>query len=206
VWNHYTHPEYLDCVFVKCDDDVIFLETETFPGFVQAAMENPGSIISALTVNNGACTPLIPDIWAIFESMHIPLLDVHLHGEFAERCHRWFANHWETILNQPPSLVPASTWLSINCLALTHPMLCQISGLIGTQSPNQIADRTFPRLNAQGHMSGHLVGDEGAANLLPRLIYTGFTCSHFSFGPQHMPTDLQTELRKQYADIAQQYL
>ena len=67
VWNHYTRPEYRHTLFVKADDDVIFWETTGFPGFVQAARNHPGHVISALTVNNGASTPHIPGIQAEFE-------------------------------------------------------------------------------------------------------------------------------------------
>lgn len=208
VWAHYTEPEYQDCMFVKLDDDDLFIETGAFDSFVQAAVNNPGSVISALTINNGASTPLLPEVWAGFKQLGIPLLDVHLSAEYAELSHRWFFNNWQRIINRPAKLTPADTWVSINCLAYTYEVGCKISAQIGQQSPPVIADREFPRRNARGRMSGHYVGDEGAANMLKILIHEGMTVGHFSFGPQDrlMDDSLQTELRKNYADISRQYL
>lgn len=208
VWNHYASPEYQDCVFAKFDDDDLFIETGAFASFMKAAADNPDSVISALTINNGASTALLPEVWSAFEQLGIPLLDVHLSAEYAELSHRWFFNNWRRVIDRPQKLTPADTWASINCLAYTYEMGCKISGQIGQPSPAMIADREFPRRNARGRMSGHCVGDEGAANMLKILIDEGMTVGHFSFGPQDalMADDLQTELRKHYADIGQQYL
>lgn len=208
IWEHYALPEYQDCVFVKCDDDLLFLETETTSSFIQAAVDNPDSVISALTINNGASTPLIPEVWAGFEQLGIRLLDVHLSAEYAELSHRWFFDNWRSIISRTPKLVPADTWVSINCLAYTYEMGCKISAQIGQPSPPRIADREFPPRTARDRVSGHYIGDEGSANMQNILIHQGMTVAHFSFGPQDalMPRDLQTELRKHYADIAQQYL
>jgi hypothetical protein len=206
VWDHYTGCEYQDCVFVKCDDDDLFIETGAFTAFVQAAVDNPDSVISALTINNGASTPLLPEVWSGFEQLNIPLLDVHLSAEYAELSHRWFFDNWQTIIGRPQKLTPADTWVSINCLAYTYEMGCKISEQIGQPSPAMIADRQFPRPNASGRMSGHYMGDEGAANMQRILIHEGMTVGHFSFGPQEMDESLQTELRKNYADIGRQYL
>ena len=201
VWKHYTRPEYSDCVFVKVDDDVLFLETEAFDSFVQAAVDNPNHVISALTINNGASTSFLPDIQAGFEELDIPLLDVHLSPEYAELCHRWFFQNWRTITGKPAVLTPVETWLSINCIAYTYEMGRKIAIRIGTRSPRDIADRHFDPYRTR-------VGDEGAANMQPRMIHEGFVAGHLNFGPQQkaMPDDLLNELRKLYADVAKQYL
>lgn len=214
VWQHYTSAHYRDCTFVKLDDDDVFLEAGSFKAFVRAAQRHPSSVISALTINNGGSTRHIPELWEMFRSLDIPLLDVHLSAEYAEQCHRWFHQNWETLTGQPTKLVAADTWVSINCIAYTWSMGRDITRLLGTRSPDTIADRTFPRRNANGRMSGHKVGDEGAVNMFPILIHKGFVCGHLNFGPQvksdqhpdGMPSELLTELRKLYADIGQQYL
>lgn len=202
VWNHYARPEYSGTIFVKADDDVIFWETAGFAGFVQAALDNPDHVVSALTVNNGASTPHIPAIMEGFEELNFPLLDVHLHANYAEMCHRWFINNWQTLIGQPAELIPSDDWLSINCLAITHNVLRRIVKLLGQPSPPVIAGRAFPRRNARGRMSGHRIGDEGAANMLERLIYRGMAVAHWSFGPQEPLPDLRPE----YAAIAKEYL
>ncbi len=200
VWKHYAQPQYRDCVFVKLDDDDVFLETGAFDSFINAARNRPDSVISATVINNGACTRLIPDIWDMFQALDIPLLDVHLSAEYAEKSHRWFFDNWQTITGQPMALTPCEDWLSINCLAYTYQVGVEIAALLGQRSPRHIAGRDFTPRNR--------IGDEGAANMLPRYIHRGFVCGHLNFGPQIRDMDdaLYTELRKQYADIGLQYL
>lgn len=200
VWLHYSHSQYADTVFTKLDDDDLFLEVDDYHGFIRAAVDHPDAVVSALTINNGACTPLIPEVWSEFEKLGIPLLDVHLSGAYAEMSHRWFFDHWQDLCRVAPVLIPTEDWLSINCLAMSYPVLRRISRLNGTVPPAEIAGRTFTRRNR--------VGDEGAANMLPRLIYTGMVCGHLTFGPQEkrMPRGLLDEMRKHYSDVAAQYL
>lgn len=201
VWKHYATYQYKDTTFVKLDDDDVFLQTETFPAFIQAARDHPDTVVSALTINNGASTPHIPGILDIYQSLNIPLLDVHLCGRYAEESHRWFLANWQTLLTTRTDLIPTNDWVSINCLALSHQVLNRIATGIGTPSPAHIgAGREFPRRNR--------LGDEGAANTLPRLIHPGFVCAHLNFGPQTKQIDEPTyaELRKGYADLCTQYL
>jgi 3-dehydroquinate dehydratase len=206
VWRHYTASHYRDCTFVKIDDDCLFIETSKFGDFVQSVNDNPNSVVSALTINNGASTPHIPALWDIFQQLDIPLLDVHLSAEYAQRCHEWFHTHWQTLTDQPTQLIPSQTWLSINFIGYRWAMGQKIATLLGTRSPSDIADRTFPRRNANGRIVGHRVGDEGAVNMFPRLINTGMAVAHFTFGPQHFTDDVAAELRAGYAEVARQYL
>lgn len=200
VWQHYAHSMYSQCVFTKLDDDDVFLEVDDYQGFLAAAIDNCDSVVSALTINNGACTPLIPEIWEGFEKLGIPLLDVHLSGAYAELSHFWFCDHWAELVGRTPELIPTEDWLSINCLALSWQALRRIARLNGTIPPPNIAGRTFTRRNR--------VGDEGAANMIPRLIYTGMVCGHLTFGPQEkrMSAGVLDGVRKLYADVATQYL
>lgn len=217
VWRSYAEAEYQNTVFIKLDDDDVFLETSGIPGLIQAATEKPTAVVSALTINNGCSTRHIPAVWDIFKQLEptlpsdptpIPamakLLAVHRSAEYAELCHRWFHDNWRTLINQPPQLIPTSDWLSINAIAYTHRVGKRIASRIGYPSPLRIvAGRPQRKL-----------GDEGSANLQPRYIYTGMVCGHLNFGPQiASPTNpdgmdkaLLTELRKLYADISSQYL
>lgn len=197
VWNHYTNPEYQDCVFVKADDDVVFYDTDRFKAFRDSITAD--DVTSALTINNGASTRHIPPIWELYEQLNIPLLDVHLSADYAELSHRWFFDNWQT-LTAGGNPVRTEEWVSINCIGYTHNTGKRIAGLLGTRPPREIAGRFFTPRNR--------VGDEGAVNMLPRLIHTGFTVAHLNFGPQTRSMDdaLYADLRKQYADIGKRYL
>lgn len=206
VWNNYRNPRYQDCIFVKLDDDDVFLETGAFKSFIQSIQDNPDSVISALTINNGASTKHIPDLWDMYETLDIPLLDVHMSAEYAEQSHRWFFDNWRTITGQTPQLIPSDTWVSINCIGYTWSTGRTIAKLLGTRPPEMIVDREYPYINARGRRTSFRVGDEGAANMQPILINTGFVAGHLTFGPQPMDDALLTELRKHYADVTRQYL
>jgi hypothetical protein len=200
VWKHYARPVYNDAVFAKLDDDDVFLETESFPSFIQSAVDNPHHVISSLTINNGASTKLIPDLWDGLHNLRIGLLDAHRSAEYADMCHRWFFQNWQTLTGQAPNLVPTEDWVSINSVAMSWKMLRRITDLLGTPSPAHISGRDFKPRNR--------VGDEGAANMHPRLIHTGHVCAHLTFGPQDalMSPPMLTEYRKLYQDVANQYL
>jgi len=198
VWRHYTNPRFRDCLFVKVDDDVVFLETERFGDFLDAVENNPETVVSADVVNNGACTPLTPGLWEGFSALDIPLLDVHMSNEYAHMAHGYMFDHWQEMIGQPVRLVDTEDWLSINFIGLHHSLLCRISDWVGRRSPKLIAGREWtPR---------HRVGDEGAANMYPRAIVQGFTVAHLGFGPQDLTPEQETALRAEYAVIGDKYL
>lgn len=194
IYRHYTNPVYSDCLFVKVDDDVVFLETDRFRDFVDAVDANRGSVLSAKVVNNGACTPTEPGLWLEFLSLGLPLLDVHLSSDYAQMSHTYFFGHSSEMLNQPTKIIPTDDWLSINTIGYDYSTGLEIAAKLGTPSPPHIAGRDWVDT---------LLGDEGTVNTLPRLILEGFLTCHLSFGPQCLPFD---DLRKRYAEIAEHYL
>lgn len=198
VWRAYTHPEFRNYRFLKIDDDIVYLDTHRFTHFIDHIPDD--TVLSALTINNGASTRHIPDLWHGYQQLNIPLLDVHLNSDYADMCHRWFFQNWQETTKHPLDITATDDWMSINCIAMTYPTLCAVANLVGTLSPPEIAGRTF------GYMTP--VGDEGAVNMLPRAIHTGFTAAHLTFGPQITAVDetVWDEMRKMYADIVKQAL
>lgn len=198
VWKHYADPQFAGRRFVKIDDDVVFLETERFGSFLDAIESNPDTVVTANTVNNGACTPLNPELWKRFTDLNIPLLDVHESNAYAEMAHEYFLEHWLEMLEQPVNVTQTEDWLSINLIGMHWPMLSNIAETIGTRSPEWIAGRSW------GPSSR--VGDEGAVNMFPRAVMQGFTVSHLSFGPQKLTGQQEEDWRSRYMKIAQKYL
>lgn len=198
VWRHYATDEYRDTIFLKLDDDTVFLESGRFREMIHTVEEWPGAVISAETVNNGASTGLEPELWAGFESLGIPLLDVHMSNEYAEMSHQWFFENWDAKINNSMAVTSVDTWLSINCIAFDWEVARHIGELAGKPSPERIADRVWP--------IGTITGDEGAANMLPRYVLQGFRAAHLTFGPQYCSDEQQDRWRAEYAKIAQEYL
>lgn len=198
VYRFYADEKYRDHVFVKGDDDLVFIETKRFADFISAVQ--PNMVLSAKVVNNGSSTPLEPGLNRVFRDLHMPLLDVHLKSKFAVRCHHYFFDHVEKMLEQPIAMHPIRDWLSINWIAYDWRMACKFASLLGTPSPGHIAGRVFTRRAK--------LGDEGMVNTLPRTIFQGMTVCHLSFGPQerNYPQSGWDELRARYAEIGQEYL
>ena len=198
VWDYYCRPQYSDSLFVKVDDDCVFIQTDKFGEFVDAIEAHPDHIMSAEVVNNGACTEFMPDLWQQFISLDIPLLDVHMSSEYAYQAHEYFAATWRGLTARPTAVRDIRTWLSINFIGMNHQMLRLLSSRIGQRSPAMIADREWGP-NAR-------IGDEGAANLFSRAVLTGFTVGHLGFGPQNLTADDEDLYRRGYAQVAQDYL
>lgn len=198
VWRHYASNRFKEHLFIKLDDDVVFLQTDRFGHFLNALADAPGEVVSALTINNGASAPLLPEFWRHFTALDIPLLDVHLHNSFAALAHDYFFENWRKVLDTSVEEVPTEDWLSINCIGLDWSTLRRIAYRLGTPSPPLIAGRRWSR--------GNRLGDEGAVNLESRRILRGFTAAHLSFGPQDLTAQQLSSWRSRYADIGAQHL
>lgn len=198
VWRHYTDRAYRDCLFVKLDDDVVFLETARFGLFVEAIAQHRRAIVSANVVNNGACTALEPGLYAEYERLGVPLLDVHASNAYSHLAHTYFFAHQDEMLGQPVELVRSTDWLSINAVGFDYQQVCRIAAKLDLPHPAHIAGRDFDR--------GHRLGDEGCVNTFPRILVRGFLAGHLTFGPQH-PTGKQLMYwRRGYAEAGRRYL
>jgi hypothetical protein len=198
VWRYYAHPRFEQHLFVKIDDDVVFIETDRFAELVEAAKAHPGAVTSAQVVNNGACTRTHRGLWSTFARLDLPLLDVHLSNAYAQRIHEYFFSSWDAMVHQPVELVPSGDWLSINLIAMDHSSVAFIAKTVGTPSPAHIAGRDW--------QPGTICGDEGAANMLPRYILTGMVAGHLTFGPQYVTTEQGEAWRAVYESIGTRYL
>jgi hypothetical protein len=202
VYRHYAQPEYAGCLFVKGDDDVVFIEATRFTDFITAVDENRDAFVSANVVNNGACIPTTGcSEWFKAMRPRLALLDVHMSAKYAEMAHTHFHDNWTQLVDQPIKLVPTEDWVSINLIGFDHRMAVKFAELLETPPPRVIAGRHYnPRK--------HKLGDEGMVNMFPRLIMQGFTAAHLSFGPQEkrLTEDQLALFRKRYAEISRQYL
>ncbi len=198
VWHFYTNDRFRDALFVKMDDDVVFVESEKFGAFVDAVEANPDKILSAEVVNNGACTPFMPKLWDGYSKLGIPLLEVHESNKYAQLAHRFMFEEWRDLVGRPTSLADVDTWLSINFIGMNWQMLRYMQRKIGHKSPPRIADRAIG--------PGSRIGDEGAANMFDRMVMRGFTAAHLGFGPQNLTEHQEFEWRADYDEIAWEYL
>lgn len=198
VWHHYTQARYRKHLFVKVDDDCVFIQTEHFGAFVDAVEANPKRILSAEVVNNGACTEFMPELWQQFIALDIPLLDVHQSNAYAAAAHQHLLANCEALTARPLGLADIETWLSINFIGMNWEMLSLVSARIGRRSPARIADRKWGPTAR--------VGDEGACNMFDRAVMTGFTVGHLGFGPQDVTPEQEDSWRIGYTYVANRHM
>lgn len=199
VYRHYTEEQYHGSVFVKLDDDIVFLQTQHFGAFLDAITAYRGRIMSPNIINNGACTVIEPNLWKQFLALESPLLDAHTDVGFADMAHNYFFDHHEQILAQPIELIPTADWLSINMIGYDSLMAQNIAEAIGLPQPAIIAGRPM-------RQQGRIYTDESFINTQARMIMRGVTAGHLTFGPQNVPARQAAAWRKRYKEIAAKYL
>ncbi|MDT5304288.1 MAG: hypothetical protein QOG79_8015 [Mycobacterium sp.] len=72
VYRYYAARRFSDRLFVKIDDDVVFVEANQFASFIAAATGNRQSVISATVINNAACTAVDPQLNAAVRPWECP--------------------------------------------------------------------------------------------------------------------------------------
>ncbi|HWB37447.1 MAG TPA: hypothetical protein VHA75_15630 [Rugosimonospora sp.] len=187
---------YADTVFVKLDDDVLFLETDRFGDLLAPLAEHPNAVVSANVVNNAVCAKHDPNLRAVVQAAlkpgdpDDPAADkawwwLHANPEFARVSHEWYLGRPEPVAGWTRSR-PGER-ISINCIAFTHPTMKRLAAMMAREER---------------------LGDEGAVDrLLPRIAL-GFRVAHLTFGPQDKAMSLAEldDLRARYAAAGKEYL
>jgi hypothetical protein len=186
-----------DTVFVKFDDDVIWMDVSEF-GEVLAFLETePGAIASANVVNNVVCAKYEPDLVDSVQSVfdvgnpEDPANDrewwaLHTNAAFANMSHAWLGN----VLNgddddwpgdRDPMRTRLGEAISINFIAMYYPML-------------KVA------ANRMDDVERGMIGDEAAIDSFRPWIIPNFRVAHLSFGPQEHDLDpeIVAAIREQY--------
>lgn len=199
-WRYYAKDpegEYADTVFVKIDDDVLFLETDNFSHLVSPLTEYPARIISANVINNVVCAKYANDDMVAHYMAKFGVGDplqhasdrgwweLHTNPEFASYSHARFISEFERdwrpewVRTRPGELV------SINCVAMTHRTLQRVAGMMSVR-----------------------LGDEGAVDRCLPWIALSFRAAHLAFGPQEraMGSTLLDQIRSEYTALRKEYL
>lgn len=195
--------EYAGTLFVKVDDDVLFLETERFRDLLDPLLDHPERVISANVINNAVCAKYEPELVEIYQPTygHPRSLDndrawwsLHVEPEFAKASHDWFLEKKapELLITPPNDSVGyirtrEGEAISINCIAFTY--------------------LTMESLASSFHKDKTL-GDEGAVDALLPWIALDFHAAHLTFGPQEKAlTEYELDYyRLQYKNLRKDYL
>jgi hypothetical protein len=165
--------KFTDTIFLKCDDDVVYLDLEKLSGFIEFRRANPSYfIVSANVVNNGICAywqqvgGSLPTSVAEFERPPGGLGGrLWGSGDLAVRLHDFFLAKTEKHMALPTPVVDWTERQSINFVAWLGKDLVHMSGL--KSDDEHALSVAFPRFLER-----------------PTAIYSDFVVSHLSFESQ----------------------
>lgn len=172
-------PDFADALFLKCDDDIVYVDLDGLSGFIDHRRKNPHYFVtSANVVNNGVCAYFQQVSGALPQSL----------------------GHFE----RPPGGFGGTLWTDPNKANNLHdfflaspkkefPLPSKVVDWQERQSINFIAwlgsDLQHMAL-ARGDDEKMLTVDLPAFLERPTAIYSDFTVSHLSFGPQEKGVDV----------------
>jgi len=121
-YQYYTNKDY--DVILKCDDDIVFMDLNKLPSFIQCVKENDYDLVFANTINNGVSAHLQQEKYNLIpkELMHLeyPLEGLFgtlwENGKKAEILHHYFIDNIDSFLkyDYKKEIIPIPTRFSIN--------------------------------------------------------------------------------------------
>lgn len=170
-YDHYRKEDYDDAVFLKADDDIVYLDLEQLPGFIAHRLSDPETfLLSANVVNNGVCAyfqqqrgvlpPTFPYMPYPPEGMYGLLWE---RADLAVQLHRIFLGAPRSFGFPGTTLAPDR--LSINFVSYLGRDLDLIQGLRGDDE--DMLSVKIPRATGRSN-----------------LIHNPFVVSHLSFYSQ----------------------
>ena len=182
----YSKSFFSNANFVKCDDDVIFLDVEYFDNFLQKVKDIDKNseyyMVSANVVNNGVCANIQQNYGAIpksIETFNMPHCDYYLgganakywdYGEKSQLLHQYFLDNKDSYISssrtQYSQLVDCGTLFSINFIGFKQ---TPISYFI---TDNYNKDENYLTLELSKILQKKI------------LVETSFVVSHLSFHSQ----------------------
>jgi len=179
-YNYYDNAIFKDDIIIKCDDDIIFIDLNKLPQFIDF-IKNKGDeydLIYANTINNGVCAHfqqnkynLIPTNLMILEYPHEGYCGTLWEsGGKAERLHNYFIENYQKFLNYEYNndIIPINSRFSINFI-----------GYKGNKW-YKIRDTCLNNNEDEYNLTFDYVKNRGFKNVL----YTDFYVSHLSFFSQ----------------------
>jgi hypothetical protein len=171
--------QFSDAVFLKCDDDIVYVDVDKLNDFIEFRRANPEYfVVSANVVNNGVCAFLQQSAGAIPEEVghfeHPPGGfggSLWLSAERATALHDFFLKRERKYLPLPSASVDWNERQSINFIAWLGKDLVHMA---------------LPKSDDEYALTVGLPTFLGR----PSAIYSDFTVSHLSFGPQENGLDL----------------
>ena len=189
-YKFYSSDEYIDCLFLKLDDDIVYIDLDGFNPYLKTINNNPECVISANVINNGVCAHFDPIIKEKVILNKLILKENNLNKwftlcdnyDFLNISHDMFLSKECTKADNV--IVFTNSKISINTIGFKHNTMCEVG-------------RTLSKL-------GDMVSDEmvfGRHTTI--LIYQNFITSHLHFSDQNakMSEDVKKTYIQKYKEL-----
>ena len=123
-YEHYDHPRYNDSVILKCDDDIVFIDLQKLPKFVNYIRTSDHDLVFANTINNGVSAYYQQSRYNLIPSSFMDLEypnggfegSLWASGKKAEALHEYFIENYKMFLEKDYNndVIPVATRFSIN--------------------------------------------------------------------------------------------
>ena len=198
-YNHYTTKRYPNNVIIKCDDDIVFIDTKEFAQFIRRRLENKTEILAFPSiVNNGVCA---------YHQQNNGVLPTYIDtfpydtfcgklwadGKVCQRLHEYFTNQYQEWLNKTYNIKdsvikhPTGHRISINFFAILSKDL-YVFQQIGNDDEHELTIRMTQDNNKQHYIDSH------------------FTVSHLGFYKQRETGLDENHVLNLYTQLANVYL
>ncbi|SAK51550.1 hypothetical protein AWB81_00949 [Caballeronia arationis] len=160
--------EHKNDVFIKVDDDVVFIDTDRFPSFVDVVREHRGKILSAKVMNNGICSLTDQALRSQIEQLGIVRDKTSAEAwwylctdiNFLRLSHNCFFENKERLLSESICVYPIPrTRFSINTIGFDWTVMNEIALKLGTganMNDEHVISMNFDILIMQGFVTCHL--------------------------------------------------
>ena len=139
-YKHYSNALYKNTIFIKIDDDVVFISIDKIKLFVETIINNPNQIISSNMINNGVCAFYDKNIKQMVVDRNILYTNSSIsdfwflctNKEFFNLSHDYFINEYSqnNLSLKDETIRVDKTRFSINTIGFTHEIMCKISDLL----------------------------------------------------------------------------
>jgi hypothetical protein len=195
-YEYYDNNMFIDDIIIKCDDDIVFIDLEKLPKFIEFIKNNGDhyDLIYANTINNNVSAyfqqnvyKLIPEDLMILEyppGGHCGSLWES--GKKAEILHNYFIENYQNFLNYDynNAIIEINTRFSINFIGYKGNKWCKIK------------DTCLNNNDDEYNLTVDYVKNKGFKNIL----YTDFYVSHLSFFAQNNEMNID-DLVNKYHDL-----
>jgi hypothetical protein len=175
-YQYYNDTNFENDIILKCDDDIVFMDLNKLPKYIEFVKNNDFDLVFANTINNGVSAyyqqnnfNLIPKELMDLEYPHEGVCgSLWENGKKAEKLHKYFIENYKNFLNYDynDEIIDINTRFSINFFAFKGKNWDKIKNCYGNDEYNLTVD---------------YVKNKNFKNIL----YTDFYVSHLSFYKQN---------------------